>query len=97
MSSLHLSLDVDDAPPGPPNPGINPHVIHHGVDAERSPHHKQVVDRQSHTTTNIPIIMLQIQSRVPFKNGNKLLYAAKITRELLLCATAGNCEEELKK
>ena len=23
-----------------------PHVIHHGVDAERSPHHKQVVDRQ---------------------------------------------------
>ena len=25
-----------------------PHVIHHGVDVERSPLHKQVVDRQSH-------------------------------------------------
>ena len=51
--------DVDDAPPVPPNPG--PHIIRHGVDAERSPHHKQVVDRQSHTTTNISSIMIQMQ------------------------------------
>ena len=64
------------------------HVIHRGVDAERSPHHKQVVVRQSHITTNIPIIMIQMQSRVPVKNGNKCLYSAKFTRELLLCATA---------
>ena len=48
------------------------------------------MDRQPHTTTaNIPIIiMIQMQSRVPVKNGNKRLYPAKITRELLLCATA---------
>ena len=44
--------------------------------------------RQSHTTTNIPIIMIQIQSMVPVKNGNKHIYPAKITRELLLCVTA---------
>ena len=29
-----------------------------------------------------------MQSRVPVKNGNKRLYPAKITRELLLCATS---------
>ena len=32
--------------------------------------------------------MIQMQSRLPVKNGNKLLYPAKITRELMLCATA---------
>ena len=70
IASLPLSPDVDDKPPGPPNPG--PHVIHHGVDPERSPHHKQVVDRQSRTSkytynydTNA--------TRVPVKNGNKRL------------------------
>ena len=54
--SLPLSPDIDDAPPGPLTPG--PHVIHNGVDAERSPHHKQVVDRQSHSATNISIIII---------------------------------------
>ena len=32
--------------------------------------------------------MIQVQSKVPAKNGNKSLYPAKITRELLLCAKA---------
>ena len=41
-----------------------------GVDAESSPHHKQIVDRQSHTTTNITIIiMIQMLSRVPIKTA----------------------------
>ena len=47
-----------------------PPVIHHGVNAEKSPNYKQVVDRQSHTTTNVPIIiMIQMQSRVPVKTS----------------------------
>ena len=45
---------------------LGPHVNHHGVVVERSPHQKQVVDRQPHASTNIPIvIMIQMQSRVP--------------------------------
>ena len=32
--------------------------------------------------------MIQVQSKVRAKNGNKSLYPAKITRELLLCAKA---------
>ena len=51
---MPFSPDVDDAPPGTLTRGH--HVIHHGIDAERSPRNKQVVVRQSHTTTNIPII-----------------------------------------
>ena len=34
----------------------------------------------------VTIIMIQLQTRVPDKNGNKRLYPAKITRKLLLCA-----------
>ena len=75
--SLPLSPDADDAPPGPPNPGTACHSPRQDVDAEKSPH-KKVVDRQSHTT-NIPIIIIQMQSRVPVKNVNKRLYPAKIT------------------
>ena len=91
--SLPFSADVDDAPPGPLT-----HVIHHGVDAERSPHHKQIVDRQSHTTTNIPvIIMIKMQSRVPVKNRTKQLYPDEITRELLLCATTTKTANKLVK
>ena len=52
--SAFLAPDIDDAPPGP----TGPHVIHQGVDAERSPHNKQVVVRQSHTTTNILFIII---------------------------------------
>ena len=48
-----------------------PHAIQQGVDAESSPHHKQILDRQSHTTTNITIIIIMIQmlSRVPIKTA----------------------------
>ena len=49
-------------------PTRGPHVVHHGVDAEKSPHYKQVVDRQSHTTTNISIfVMIQMQLGYPLK------------------------------
>ena len=44
--SLPLSTDVGDAPPALLSRGL--HLIHHGVGAERSPHHKQVLDWQSH-------------------------------------------------
>ena len=44
--SAFFSIDVDDAPSGPPKPGTAYH--RHGLDAERSPHHKQVVHRQSY-------------------------------------------------
>ena len=84
--SLFLSPDVDDASPGPPNPGTACHSPRRRCRKVAAP---QVVDRQSYTNTNILIIiMIQMQSRVPVKNGNKRLYPAKITRELLLCATA---------
>ena len=56
--SLPLSPSFDDAPTVPLTRG--PHFIHHGVDAERSTHHKQAVYRQSHTTTNISGIFMSI-------------------------------------
>ena len=46
-----------------------PHVIYHGVVAERSPQHKQVVDRQSHTTTKSIIIMIQMYLRYKLKTA----------------------------
>ena len=43
---IHYDADGDDATPGPLTRGL--HVTYHGVDKERSQHHKQIVDRQSY-------------------------------------------------
>ena len=82
--SLPLSPDVDDAPPGPVNRG--PYVIHHGVDAERLPHHKKVVDRLYYQY--IYFYYDTNATRVAVENDIKLGYHAKITCSLQLCATA---------
>ena len=68
------------------------HVIHHGVDAERWRHQKQVVNRQSHATINISNIMIQMHFGYQLKKGNKRLYLAKIICEVQLCATAATAE-----
>ena len=74
--------------PPPPNPG--PHVTHHEADQERSPHHTQVVDSQSHYYYNYFTIFIYHTNatKIPVKNSNKRRYPAKITCELQLCATA---------
>ena len=61
-----------------------PHVIHHSVDAERSPHHKEVVDRQSHYYFYIYFCYDTNATRVPIEIVTIRLYPA----ELHLCATA---------
>ena len=83
---LPLSTDVGDASPAPPTRGL--HVIHRGVGAERSPHHKQVVDRQSHYYYYIYFSHDTNATKVPVKNSNKRRYHAKIACQLQLCATA---------
>ena len=66
-----------------------PHVIHH-VDAERSPHHKQIAAQLHYDYFHFDTSA----TRVPVKNGNKHLYTAKITCESQLCATATKTEGE---
>ena len=57
-----------------------PHVIHHGVDAEMSPHHRRVGDRQSHTTTNSSIVnMIQMQLEYQVKTPISACVPPKIS------------------
>ena len=83
--SLQFSLDVDDHTPGPPNLGSACHSPQRR--RKKSPHQKQVVDTKSHTTNNITIMLIKIQSMVPVNYGNKRLYPTKVTRKLKLGAT----------
>ena len=72
-----------------------PHVIHHGLDAERTPHYNQIVDTQSHNYKSIYFYYDKNTNKLSVKNDNKRRYSAKLTCELQLCATASTTTSDV--
>ena len=66
----------------------------HGVDAERSPHHKQVVDRQSHPTNISTIIMIQMKLMYQIKTAMSACIPQKLPAN---CSSVRQLQQHQKK